>query len=74
MTLPSDNMSTKVQQLVNLLVSHDWYYDYSDDAKMWQRGNQSEKKMLDLVKELGDYGRDIFNVYAPEGFKLKREA
>jgi hypothetical protein len=66
--------NSKAGELRLLIKSHDWYYDYSDDQNAWARGNDNEKRILRLVKELDSYGIDVYNQLAPEGFKLKREA
>ena len=34
MTQVKETMST----LIDMLRNHDWYFEYSDDHKVWQRG------------------------------------
>ena len=31
-------MLPKIETYINLLQTHDWSYDYSDDHSKWQRG------------------------------------
>lgn len=61
----AQDRETKLQALILLLKSHDWFYDYSDDAMMWQRGNRVEKEIQALVIELGGLARYEYNKYAP---------
>ena len=46
-----------------MLKSHDWYYSYSDDYKVWKRGKEHHKKIMDLVKQLGREGMKIYTTY-----------
>jgi hypothetical protein len=71
MTIQSDNMGTKINRLVNLLKNHDWYFDYSDDANAWHRGNAAEKEIETLVLTLGQTGVNLYNDNAPREFKLR---
>lgn len=65
----AQDRETKLQALILLLKSHDWFYDYSDDARMWQRGNRVEKEIQALVIELGEVARYEYNKYAPTKWK-----
>lgn len=29
----------------NMLASHDWFYEYSDDHSVWRRGNAAESTL-----------------------------
>lgn len=71
MTLPSDNMSTKINRLMNLLKNHDWYFDYSDDSNAWHRGNAQAKEIESLVLTLGKTGINMYNDHAPSNFKMR---
>jgi hypothetical protein len=58
----------------SLLAQHDWYYDYSDDHSVWQRGNR-ERDTLYKYQDAVDPDYKIWNEYAPEMFQRKmREA
>lgn len=43
---------TKFQELENLCKNYDYYYPYSDDRFVYNRGVQNEKKVSSLIKEL----------------------
>jgi len=52
---------------------HDWYYDYSDDHRVWQRGSQQSANINSMLKELkehglGDEAEKIYDEYRPENF------
>lgn len=53
----------KLSDFENLLKSHDWYYDRSDDHSKWKRGSEQRKKILDLKKELGSKADALWNKY-----------
>ena len=53
----------KLSDFENLLKSHDWYYDYSDDHSKWKRGSEQRKKILDLKKELGSKADALWKKY-----------
>lgn len=36
-----------------MCISHDWYYSYSDDIEVWQRGSEVQKKLEDIVATKG---------------------
>lgn len=57
-------------ELLVLLKNHDWYYDYSDDAMAWHRGNKTEKKIHELIKVLGESGIQLYNDHAPTNYRL----
>jgi hypothetical protein len=42
-------------KIINLLASHDWYYYQSDDPVVFQKGVESERKLLEELKK---YDRD----------------
>jgi hypothetical protein len=45
-------MSDKLQVFEQALKSHDWYYDYSDDHRVWRRGTEQHDALLKMRKEL----------------------
>lgn len=47
---------------------HDWFYDYSDDHRMWQRGSE-QRRQIDQMQRNIDPDYSIWNSYAPEPFK-----
>lgn len=40
------------QQLKDLIIKHDWYFDYSDDNRVYQRGYDELLNIINLRKQL----------------------
>ena len=40
-----------IEEYERMLRKHDWHYDYSDDHSVWQRGRDSESKLILLARE-----------------------
>lgn len=40
----------KLVEFIELLQRHDWYYQYSDDHRVWQRG-QSQWNRIRAIRE-----------------------
>jgi hypothetical protein len=60
-------------ELERLLKSHDWYYQYSDDHTVWQRGSaQAEeiRRQKDICCGLGldSIANELYNKYKPKNF------
>ena len=36
--------------------SHDWFYNYSDDHRVWQKGSQESARISAMLKELKEHG------------------
>ena len=49
---------------INLLRQHDWYYDYSDASRVWNKGHD-ERKAMNRLQEKHDPEYKIWNEYAP---------
>ena len=56
-------MGDKLEQLEELLKTHDWYYQMTEDHRVWQRGSQQHSKIRELVNELGNDGKDLYDRY-----------
>lgn len=54
-----------------LLATHDWFYDYSDDHSVWSRGAGVRAKLRDMRGQVDPTGK-IWNEYAPDQFKIKQ--
>ncbi len=50
---------------IKLLQVHDWYYDYSDDSGVWNKG-YAERKAMNRLQEKHDPDNKIWNEYAPQ--------
>ena len=49
---------------------HDWYYNYSDDHRVWQKGSKQSAEISSMLKELkehglGDQAEAIYMEYRP---------
>jgi len=63
-------MNELLAQLEAALKRHDWYYDYSDDHRVWSSGNANWKLIQDLRHRLniegqGDAAKAIYDRYSP---------
>lgn len=70
-TSPLISNKQKEDQLTKLMSKYDWYYEMSDDLKKGEQGQLIHDKIMKLVDELGDKGKDIFNLFAPKDRSLK---
>ena len=57
-----------LNEYINLLQTHDWSYDYSDDHNKWTRGFEQRSQLLSYAQDL-DPTFKIWNEYAPSGFE-----
>ena len=55
---------TKMKELERQLKSHDWYYMYSDDGRAYGKGRDSNDKIHQLVKDIGDDGKKLYKKYS----------
>ena len=53
----------KKETLAHRLRAHDWHYQYADDFRAWNAGNESMRNIERLIDELGEDGREIFKAY-----------
>lgn len=35
-----------IQEFFEELNNHDWFYEFSDDFRVWQRGTQEEERLI----------------------------
>ena len=59
-----------LEDFEELLKKHDWYYDYSDDHRIWQRGRDMADVIRMARQSLTEQGFDIeaqelYNRYCP---------
>lgn len=59
-----------VDDYINMLKNHDWFYEYSDDHRMWVRGKDQRAAILEAKKDL-DPDYILWNQYCPEQFLVK---
>lgn len=47
---------TRLEELEKVLQIHDWYYEYSDDHRVWCKGRDQNNAIMSLRKELEKAG------------------
>lgn len=67
-----------MNNLIDLLQDHDWYYMMSDDYRAYDRGSNKEREINRLMKDLENLGfsddaKSIYNEYAPENMSLTED-
>jgi hypothetical protein len=65
-------LNESISDLQKMMNAHDWYYMYSDDSRAWDRGRDSERKILDLVKKLGDEAEKLYREEHQKQFPNKK--
>jgi hypothetical protein len=50
------------------LMSHDWWFSYSDDARVWRAGSAARDALDKTRREMGECGDRIWALFAPTGF------
>ena len=67
-------MNEHLITLERLLQFHDWYYNYSDDHSVWQRGqrehdaiNEEQRRLIHEVKVPVEEILELTNTYRPKG-------
>tara|TARA_R100000808_G_scaffold2572_1_gene10033 strand:+ start:1677 stop:2144 length:468 start_codon:yes stop_codon:yes gene_type:complete len=62
----------------NLLKSHDWTFDFSDDHSVWTRGNEERSRLRSLALTLGEHDAErvshLWNALCPMGFERSTES
>jgi hypothetical protein len=53
---------------IDLLKSHDWYYSYSDDHRVWKDGELKARQLQEL-QQAHDPDFSVWNQYAPQDCK-----
>ena len=75
MSKDNNNMNTKLQTLEKLLQDHDWFYQYSDDYSVYERGDRESDTINAVINALKDAGfgkeaDDLYDKYLPEPLKF----
>lgn len=64
-------MTDAEDQFEDLMRDYDWYYEMSDDPRIYDRGQEIDQKLKSLVKTVGtDRAVELFNQYAPSDRKV----
>lgn len=61
-----------VELYIKSLKAHDWFYEYSDDHRVWTRGKDQRRIILNL-REQCDPDSEIWNEHCPDHFMVKHE-
>ena len=72
--MPNAEKFSTAEILAQCLKSHDWYYGYSDDHRVWSRGEEEHRRIYALYSklsdEIGEEGAlEVWNENAPLAFK-----
>ena len=53
----------QIEKLQRLLEAHDFYYVYSDDGRVYDKGKASQEKIDALIKEIGSEGKRLYEQF-----------
>ena len=53
----------QIEELQKLLEAHDFYYVYSDDGRVYDKGKASQEKIDVLIKEIGSEGKRLYEQF-----------
>ena len=75
MSIDNNNMNNKLQTLDKLLKNHDWFYQYSDDYSVYERGQNAWNTINEVINALRDAGfgkeaDDLYDKHLPEPLKF----
>jgi len=66
---------TTLPEFYSMLANHDWYFEYSDDHKVWSRGRASRDRIFQVSKETPEHSKlyeEYFNYAFREGTQPER--
>ena len=61
------------QQYRKLLKHHDWFSEYSDDHKVWEKASVEYTQIICMAQQI-DSDYKIFNEYAPDEYKKESKS
>ena len=72
--LPKDKLDAQIERLRQLMQRHDWFYQYSDEYRIWQAGNKSDGNIRSLASQLRKRGHDkeVSDLYAQYDQRRKK--
>ena len=53
----------QIEELHKLLEAHDFYYVYSDDGRVYDKGKASQEKIDVLIEDIGSIGKKMYEQY-----------
>lgn len=70
-------MNPLLEVLEQKCKAHDWFYEYSDDHRVWQRGKDERHIIDELLRKLfaegfEDQAIDVYNINSPDQFEIKK--
>jgi len=70
-SLLNEDNSSELKKLEKLMKSHDWYYEMSDDNRVYKRGSAERKVIDNLIMRLSTMGGSkdtakLLKKYKPE--------
>lgn len=57
-----------LEKFITMLQTHDWYYNYTDDGKVWRAGKNDEDEIHRIIRERGTKYEQAYNQYKPVDF------
>jgi hypothetical protein len=65
-----------LEKYAEMLRTHDWFYQYSDDANAYDKGRKESAALRLALTELENQGlfeeaKELFNEVSPDGFQIK---
>ena len=65
---------SKLKTLEELLQNHDWFYQYSEDFSVYERGLKAQETIniaIEVLEDagLGDEANDLYEKYLPKQLK-----
>ena len=60
-----------LEKITKLMRNHDWYFEYSDDQKVWKRGWREKYEIMDLLKKIPLNELEIYIKLIPNDFRTK---
>lgn len=49
---PSCDEYHKIEEIKSLMQKHDWFFEYSDDHREWQKGWDEKLKIIELMRKI----------------------
>jgi hypothetical protein len=53
------------EEFKNIVDKHDWYFEYSDDHKVWSKGDEQRRRMTLLAREIGEPAKEYIRKKRP---------
>ena len=72
--LNGEEIMSKLKTFEELLKNHDWFYQYSEDYSVYERGQNAWKTISKVMEALEDAGlsdaaNDLYEKYLPKPLK-----